>query len=254
MHILLTNDDGIHASGLLTLCEVLAGAGHRISVCAPDRERSAASHSATLNMPMHPREVAVPRAARAWEVDGTPADCARLGLYLVKDDPVDLVISGINRGMNMGGAAVYSGTVAAAMEAAMCGATALASSLCTTNWFGEDDYSAAARLTERVARWAIGHPLPRGVIYSLNVPLLPYEELRGLVPAKLAPVFLETPEYEPGEDAQGVCYHYRKGISPPMDDPDYDVVRVEAGYAVLTKLTWDFRQCADDSELLEIGL
>ena len=106
MHILLTNDDGIHASGLLTLCEVLAGAGHRISVCAADRERSAASHSATLNMPMHPREVAVPRAARAWEVDGTPADCARLGLYLVKDDPVDLVLSGINRGMNMGGAAV----------------------------------------------------------------------------------------------------------------------------------------------------
>ena len=254
MHILLSNDDGIQARGILRLCEVLVEAGHRVSVCAPDRERSAASHSATLRAPMHPVPVQLPPSERAWQVDGTPADCARLGLYLLREDPPDLVIAGINRGMNMGGACIYSGTVAAAMEAAMNGTQALAVSLFIEDWSGGEDYTAAARLAERVARWAVRHPLPRGVIYNLNVPPLPYGKLRGLVPAKLAPIYLSTPEYEPGRDGQGVCYTLKNGASPPMEDPDYDVVRVEQGYAAITKLTWDFRAPEDDAELAEIGI
>ena len=255
MHILLTNDDGIFAPGIRALCEVLSRAGHRISVCAPDRERSAASHSATLVKPMHPRPVALPGAAQAWAVDGTPADCARLGLWLVRDDPADLVISGINKGMNMGGACIYSGTVGAAMEASMAGTQALAVSLCTFNWGGEDDFVPAARLALRVAEWAAGHPLAPGEIYSLNVPVGPYEAIKGLRPAKLAPVYLATPEYARGEDEQGECWHFRSGVPLlPMDRPDYDVVLVDQGYAVITKLTWDFRVNADDAELGEIGL
>ena len=254
MRILLTNDDGIMALGICTLARVLCEAGHRVLVCAPDRERSAASHSATLRRPLHPAQVAFPCAERAWQADGTPADCARLGLYLTREDPADLVISGINRGMNMGGACVYSGTVGAAIEASMSGTPALASSLATVNWEGEDDYTAAARVTERVARWALAHPLPRGAIYNLNVPVLPYEKLRGLVPARLAPVYLDTPVYEPGEDDQGPCYFQKPGISQPLDEPDYDVALAEQGYAVITKLTWDMRLNADDSDMLEIGL
>ena len=254
MRILLTNDDGIFAPGLRTLCDRLAAAGHRVAVCAPDRERSAASHSATLDRPLHPRRVDYPPALRAWQVDGTPADCARLGLWLTRDEPVDLVISGINRGMNMGGACVYSGTVAAAMEAAMAGTQGLAVSLCTERRDGGDDYAPAARLAERVARWAAAHPLPRGVIYSLNVPPLPYGALRGLMPATLAPRYLDTPAYARGEDEQGECYYFRPGEQPPMEDPGYDVLLAERGYAVITKLTWDFRLNADDSELSEIGL
>lgn len=254
MHILLVNDDGIHATGLRAMCEAAAAAGHRVSVCAPDRERSAAGHSATLGRPLHAWPVDFIPAARAWKADGTPADCARLGLYLVRDDPVDLVISGINRGMNMGGACVYSGTVGAAMEAAMCGTQALAVSLCVESWDKESDYGPAARLGVRVAEWAAAHPLPVGAIYSLNVPEGPYESLRGLVPARLAPVYLATPEYERGRDETGECFHFRSGVGQPMDDPDYDVLRVRDGYAVLTKLTWDFRLNADDAELGEIGL
>ena len=254
MHILLTNDDGIRSPGLLTMCEVLAAEGHRVSVCAPDRERSAASHSASLNKPLHPRLYDLQHAERAWQVDGTPADCARMGLYLTRDDPVDLVISGINRGMNMGGACIYSGTVGAAMEASMCGTSALATSLCITDWDKEYDFSAAARLTERVARWVVKHPLQRGAIYNLNVPTLPYEQIRGLVPAKLAPVFLESAEYTVDHDEQGECYRIAKCIPEPMEDPDFDVLRVQEGYAVITKLTWDLRLNADDAELREIGV
>lgn len=257
MHFLLTNDDGVRAPGLRALARACAAAGHRISVCAPDRERSAASHSATLAKPLRADPVAFPGAIRAWAVDGTPVDCAQLGLFLLKDDPADLVISGINRGMNLGGAAVYSGTVGAALEAAMCGAQALATSLCVPPHGGEDrfDYAAAARLTVRVAEWMPAHPLPRGAIYSLNVPALPYEQLRGLEAATLSPVFLEAAEYDVSEDGGALVCRYRGGGEKmPVDDPAYDLAKIGAGYATLTKLTWDFRLNADDSELNDIGL
>ena len=117
-----------------------------MSVCAPDRERSAASHSGTFGRPLRAEPVDYPGAEKAWAVDGTPSDCASLGLFLAgREAPVDLVVSGINRGMNLGGACVYSGTVGAAMEAAMCGAQALAVSLCIDpRGSEEEDYAAAA--------------------------------------------------------------------------------------------------------------
>ena len=254
MHVLLTNDDGIHAPGIRALGEVFRAAGHRVSVCAPDRERSAASHSVTLTGRLHARETAVDWADRAWAVDGTPADCASLGLYLTRNDGVDLVIAGINRGMNLGGACIYSGTVAAAMEASMCGTPGLAVSLCTVNRAPDDDYGPSARLALRVAAWALEHPLPLGVIYNLNVPLLPYGKLRGLVPGTLAPVFLDPPVYDEARDGDETCYIYGSGQRRTFDDPLYDLVRVNEGYATLTKLTWDFRMNADDAELGEIRL
>lgn len=250
MRILLTNDDGIAARGLRALADALIAAGHRVSVCAPNRERSGASHSATIGKPIGAEPVDYPGADHAWQVDGTPADCASLGLWLTRERPVDLVVAGINRGMNMGGACVYSGTVAAAMEAAMCGVQGLAVSLHLRDFEAVEDYTAAARLAVRVAEWAVDHPLPAGVIYNLNVPPLPYEEIRGLVPAKLAPVFLGAPNYEPvGENL------YRFIYNAPQDmPPDGDVPLAAAGYATLTRLTWDFRHNADDGELAEIGL
>lgn len=252
MHILLSNDDGIFAPGIRALAEALAGAGHRVSVCAPDRQRSAASHSATLDVPLHPQRQDFPGAVRAWAVDGTPADCASLGLFLAgREEPVDLVLAGINRGMNLGGACVYSGTVGAALEAAMCGAQALAVSLCVDpRDDGPEHYDAAARVALRVTRWMPAHPLPLGVIYNLNVPNLPYERLRGLVPATLAPVFLDKPDYM--ADGEG-GYRYR-GMPRPFEDSHYDTTRIDQGFATLTKLTWDFRLNADDAELGEIGL
>ena len=250
MRILLTNDDGIAARGMRALADALIDAGHSVFVCAPNRERSGASHAITIGSPLSAEPVEYPGADRAWQVNGAPADCASLGLWLTREDPVDLVMAGINRGMNMGGACIYSGTVAAAMEAAMCGTQGLAVSLLIKDIDALEDYTAAARLAVRVAEWAVNHPLPVGVIYNLNVPPLPYDEIRGLVPAKLAPVFLGTPAYEPvGENL------YRFKYNAPLDMPsDGDVPLAEAGYATLTKLTWDIRHNADDGDLAEIGL
>ncbi len=251
MRVLLTNDDGVFAPGIRTLAEVFRKAGHRVWVCAPDRERSAASHSATFNRALRAETVAFPGAERAWAVDGTPSDCASLGLFLVRDERVDLLISGINRGMNMGGAVVYSGTVAAAMEASMCGTPGLAVSLYIDPYSPEnEDYVAAARVALRVAEWMPAHPLPLGAMYNLNVPLLPYERLKGIVPARLAPVFLDEPDYVKTADGG---WRYR-GIPRPFECEEYDLTKVEQGYCTLTKLTWDFRLDADDAEFNEIGL
>ena len=254
MHILLVNDDGIFAPGIKAIAGALVSAGHRVSVCAPDRERSAAGHSATLSAPLHIKNTDFPGAERAWAVDGTPSDCARLGLFLLKDDPVDMVISGINSGANIGGAAIYSGTVAAATEASMHDVPALAVSLCV-KWDDPTcvmnaDYTASAKLGARVAEWMMTRPrLPRGAIYSLNVPLGRYEDIKGVVPATLCPIFLDEALYRVGRDENGVCYYYTAGTFPPMDDPDYDGVKISEGYATMTKLTWDIRLNADDSEI-----
>ena len=251
MNVLLTNDDGIFAPGIQALADTFSAAGHRVFVCAPDQERSAASHSATFGRPLQAREVEFDHAEKAWATDGTPSDCASFGLFMARTEGIDLVVSGINRGMNMGGAAVYSGTVAAAMEASMCGTPALAVSLFIDPFAPHtEDYTAAARVALRVAGWMPDHPLPLGALYSLNVPALPYNALKGLVAARLAPVFLDEPNYEP---AEGGGWNYR-GIGRDFSGEDYDLTLAERGYCTLTKLTWDWRMNAPDDELNGIGL
>ena len=255
MNVLLTNDDGYYSRGLKALVEAFTQAGHRAWVCAPDRQRSAAGHSATLFVPLHARKVEIPGAEAAWAVDGTPSDCARLGIYLTREAGIDLVVSGINRGMNQGGACVYSGTVAAALEAAMSGKQAMAVSLCTLDVEGEDgnDYRPAARLGVHVGQWLHAHPMARGTILNLNVPSLPWEEIRGIASATMAPVFLEEAVYEEIEDAQGPGFLYRNGRGLPLDAPDYDMTRTAQGYASITRLTWDMRLNGDAGELEHIG-
>ncbi len=246
MHIMLTNDDGIRALGIRTLARVLSDAGHKVSVCAPDRERSAASHSITLRRALTAEKVEFPCAEIAYAADGTPADCARLGLYLIPN--VDLVISGINNGSNLGGACVYSGTVGAAMEAAMSGMPALATSL---GAFDQTDYVPAARVTLKVAEWMMDHPLGRGEFYNLNVPAVPYDQIQGVIAAPLAPNYLDSAAYTPTEDGK---FMYTHGVNVPFEDPECDVLRMKEGFAPLTKLTWDLRLNAPHPDAAEINL
>ena len=247
MHILLTNDDGIHALGLIQLAKAAVAAGHRVTVCAPDRERSAASHSLSITPALRVQK-AVVEGASGWAVDGTPVDCARLGVYLTRNEPVDLVISGINRGPNLGGACIYSGTLNAAMEGAMAGRPALATSLCS---FESKDYTAAADITLRVAEWAVQHPLPRGVVYNLNVPALPRREIKGIFRTQvLGPAFLTEARYEHFHSEYQNDYYFLTDGENRMPFPkDCDEVKVGEGWATLSALTWDiaYRGELDDS-------
>lgn len=250
MHILISNDDGVLAPGLLALAREAKQAGHRVTVCAPDSQRSAASHSASLSKVLQLRRVALEDGIEAYSVDGTPADCVRVGLYVMRASGVDCVLSGVNNGPNRGAAILYSGTVAAAMEASMCGVPAVAASLCGYENNSVEDYAFAARLAVRTAEWAMAHPLPRGEVYNLNVPEgVCSGEVRG---ATVSYEFICDAEMEAlGDD------RYRLKNSPnvmPETDEQSDLLLNQAGFASLSVLTWNLQAATPVPELADLQM
>lgn len=170
MHIMVTNDDGIHAPGILALAAALRELGE-VTVVAPDRERSAAGHSLTLHSPLRVFEL----KDRFFAVDGTPTDCVNMGIHSLLASRPDLVVSGINHGSNLGDDITYSGTVAAAIEATLMGIPAIAVSLATFERSGH--FPAAARVAVRVARQVIERGLPQDTFLNVNVPNCPEDAM-----------------------------------------------------------------------------
>ena len=164
MLILLTNDDGIHSAGLQALADEMQTLG-RVVVVAPDRERSAVGHALTLHAPLRAEEILTDR----WAVSGTPTDAVSLGIHgLLKEKPA-LVVSGINKGANMGDDLTYSGTVAAAMEATLMGVPAVAISLASKE-FSYDNFRSAAAVARQMAETVLEHGLPADTFINVNVP------------------------------------------------------------------------------------
>lgn len=236
MHILISNDDGIFAPGIRALSKAALARGHRVTVFAPDTQRSAASHSATLSKPIHVNKVDYEDGIPAYAVDGTPADCVRIGLYLTKDDPVDCVLSGVNNGANRGAAILYSGTVAAAMEGSLCGVTAVAASLCGYTNDKVEDFAEAARLGVETAEWAVSRPLPRGEIYNLNVPRR--GPAKGVRAASVSYEFVCNAVYEQLDEG---CYRMVDSDNVLESAADSDMLLNRAGWASLSVLTWNLQ-------------
>ncbi len=176
MKILLTNDDGVHAPGLWALYRRLSTV-HEVTVVAPDRERSAVGHAITLSRPLRAATVTVNGGQKAVALNGTPADCVKFALIEVLEQRPDLVVSGINPGANVGVNVNYSGTVAAAKEAALCGVPALAVSLQGPECRHLDS---AAGFALRMAAEIQHHGLPRGSLLNVNLPDLPLAEIAGI--------------------------------------------------------------------------
>lgn len=164
MFVLITNDDGIHSAGLQALTDRIESIG-RVAVVAPDRERSAIGHALTLHAPLRAEEI----AANRWAVSGTPTDAVSLGIQTLLQEKPDLVISGINKGGNMGDDLTYSGTVAAAMEATLMGVPAMAISLAGQS-FKYEDFAAASQVACRLAEAVLEHGLPADTFLNVNVP------------------------------------------------------------------------------------
>jgi 5'-nucleotidase len=161
--ILVTNDDGIHSAGIIALVEALASIGD-VTVVAPAHEMSAASHSLTLTRPLRIEKI----DDRHFAVDGTPTDCVTLAMnHVLKDDRPDLVVSGINKGGNLGEDVSYSGTVAGALEASIYGLPGIAINLVQRTNF---DFLPAADFAAELARRVLGDGLPRGTLLNVNVP------------------------------------------------------------------------------------
>jgi 5'/3'-nucleotidase SurE len=169
MHILVTNDDGIQAAGLHALAQALRPLGD-VTVLAPDRNWSASGHVKTMHRPLRVREVELPDGTPALSSDGAPSDCVALAVLGVLDRPIDMVVSGINPNANLGHDVTYSGTVTAAMEAAIQGLPGIAVSLDTPEGHSGRGHTPAAEVAASVARKVIQDGLPRGLVLNVNVP------------------------------------------------------------------------------------
>ncbi|WP_304986174.1 5'/3'-nucleotidase SurE [Coxiella-like endosymbiont] len=171
MHLLLSNDDGVYAKGLSILAKTLKELGC-VDVVAPDRNRSGASNSLTLHAPLHIKNL----ENGMISIEGTPTDCVHLAITGVLPEMPDMVVAGINDGANLGDDVWYSGTVAAAMEGRFLGLPALAISL-----VGEQFryHETAAKVARQLIKHIVKDPLPSSTILNINVPDLPYHELKG---------------------------------------------------------------------------
>ena len=180
MRVLLSNDDGVDAPGIRILAEGLRAAGHEVWVVAPDRDRSGASNSLTLDQPIRVSRV----DSMTWCVYGTPTDCVHVALAGLLEREPDIVVSGINSSANLGDDVIYSGTVAAAMEGRFLGLPAIAVS-CVSRNHQAQHYQTAARAAVAIVDRLLVDPLPSDTILNVNVPDLPWEELAGFEVARL---------------------------------------------------------------------
>jgi 5'-nucleotidase len=176
MRILITNDDGIHAPGLMALYGALRQLGE-VRAIAPERPRSACGHAITLHKPLRLRPVEMPDGGRGYASNGTPADCVALGVSDHLGGVPDLVVSGINFGPNLGVDMTYSGTVAAAMEAAICGIAAFAISIAS---YEKAIFEPAAEFASYLAKTIFERGMCEASFFNVNVPAAPREQIRGV--------------------------------------------------------------------------
>ncbi len=216
MRILISNDDGIYAPGIKSLAETLATV-HDVYVAAPDRERSANSHALTLNKPLRAEEVDIFNNVKgAWHINGTPADCVKIALGALLDHEPDLVVSGINRGQNMGTDVVYSGTVSAAMEGNILGIPSIAVSLAS---FADKHYDTAAKFILKFIENFDKNSLPLKTLFNVNVPAVPYEELLGVKITRLG-IHRYIDVIEKRADLRGKVYYWLGGEPSEKDDEE----------------------------------
>ena len=234
MKILISNDDGILAPGIAALVKAFSGAGHEVFVCAPDSQRSAASHSLTIGRRIAAKETALHGAARAYAISGTPADCVKLGLTVLCPE-AEAVVSGVNHGLNVGTDVLYSGTVAAAMEGAICGRPAMA----VSQMAARKDYTKAAALAVQVFETMMAHPLEPLSVLSLNYPEC--DEIRGLVTARLEQLHY-TESYVP--EAPGSMSYVLSGEVDAQRRQSDDYTKLTKGYATVTVIRADMTDCA----------
>lgn len=237
MNILLANDDGINAEGIRQLAKALRSLGD-VYVFAPDRQRSASSHALTIEKQLTIAREDFPGAKEAYSVDGTPADCVKLGIYALRDRgiDVDIVYSGINHGGNLGSDTMYSGTVSAAAEGAFLGKPAVAVSVAshTPHYF-----DTARLLAKRVLPFALETGNRRNVV-SINAPDLPLDEVKGVVPAKLGLMEYKERFDVVDKTTDSVIFQYSGSPCHSTDwGEDTDALLIRRGYAAISMIKYD---------------
>lgn len=231
MKILVSNDDGVYAPGISALAEALA-LDNDVTVVAPDRNKSGASNSLTLDRPLR-----VTKTTNGYfSVTGTPTDCVHIAITGLLDYEPDMVMSGINEGSNMGDDVIYSGTVAAATEGRSLGFPAMAFSLAGPNF---DYYDTAAKVALKLLAHVQAHPLAPDTILNINIPDLPFSELKGYHITRLGARHRAEPVVK-SKDPRGRPIYW-VGASGPEEDAGLgtDFYAVRNGFVSITPLQID---------------
>jgi len=243
MHILLSNDDGFEATGIVCLAAALKAVAE-VTLVAPDRNRSGASNSLTLEDPIRAHMI----ADAVYKVDGTPTDCVHLAITGLLEKEPDIVVSGINAGANLGDDVLYSGTVAAAMEGRFLGLPAIAVSLVGTKL---THYETAAQIVVDLLNELANAPLPSDTILNINVPDLPRDEIAGIKTTRLGHRHKSEPVIRE-KDPRGRDLYW---VGPPgkekEDGPGTDFDAVRNGFVSVTPLHVDLTRHSAIPDLTE---
>jgi 5'-nucleotidase len=239
MHILVTNDDGVTAPGLLALAQEMRRLGS-VTIVAPDHNWSASGHVKTLERPLRVKEVILADGSTALASDGAPSDCVALALLGLLPQPVDLVVSGINPNENVGHDVTYSGTVTAAMEAVIGGIPGVAVSLYRSEGqHGVLDYAPAARIARRLVESVIANGLPKGVLLNINVPYQEGIEQKKVVLTRQG-LRVYRDRLDERKDPRGRPYYWIGGDAPTgIEEQGTDIGALMQGYVSVTPLHLD---------------
>lgn len=238
MLILLTNDDGIHAPGIIAMYHALQGLGE-VHVVAPETVQSASGHGITISTPLLTQRVKIENCFEGVAVDGRPADCVKLAMAKLLPRTPDLVVSGMNAGANVGINVIYSGTIAAAIEAAFLGLPSVAVSL-HLKADVEPDYMGAAKIARRAIENILEVGLGKGQVASINVPALaPGETPAGVrIARQCTRPFID--QYEQRTDPRGRDYFWNSSVfSLGNTEDDTDVAGLRDRYVTITPLQFD---------------
>jgi 5'-nucleotidase len=238
-HILVTNDDGVYASGLLALAKALKPLG-KVSIVAPDHNWSVTGHTKTLHRPLRVKEVQLDELT-ALSTDGAPSDCVALAFMGLLPEPIDLVVSGINPAPNLGNDITYSGTVTAAMEGVIWGLKSVAISLNVGDRPNPPkiDYALAAQVGYTVCKKVLENGLPDGILLNVNVPSLPAENIKGYRISRQG-MRIYKDFLVQREDPFGKPYYWIGGEIPGgIPEEGTDIGDLDAGYISITPIHLD---------------
>jgi len=246
MKILLTNDDGIHAPGLLALYRALES-DYEVYVVAPDSEMSAVSHAITLTSPLRVQEVNIAGSFSGFAVTGTPADCVKIAVQELLERPPDIILSGINPGANVGINTLYSGTVSAATEGAFLGIRSAAISLATRQ---KPDFQFAARFSKEIIRFMTENELRNRTALNVNIPAVPPGKITGVCFTRQGTCRFKD-RFERRMDPRGNVYYWLVGEAfLENGDSGTDSIALRENKITITPVHYDLT-CVEELDRLK---
>jgi 5'-nucleotidase len=250
MRILLTNDDGILAEGLIALYEELKG-DFELSVVAPETEMSAVGHAITLSNPLRVRQFKRNGVFFGYGVSGTPADCVKIGVQEILQQPPDIILSGINLGSNVGINILYSGTASAATEGAFLGFPSVAISLNTKD---NPDFGFAAGFARRIIGFVMENGLSVGTALNVNIPSIPENQIKG-ISFTTQDLVRQRDVYERRKDPRGNVYYWLAEETPVEESgSNTDLKALMENSITITPITFDLTDLKEMKRLRSIGL